>query len=238
MVDTDRIAGTAKELGGKVQGAAGDFVGSSRDSVEGRFREAQGEAQDAYGQAKDTLRNVADDAADYAGDAYDRGSAYLRDGSRVVGSRVEENPLVALLIAGAVGYGLALLLHGRREAPAGPRPPAVAAGGRASSLRGPAAIDREVGARHLGRGGGAQEHRDRRHLIDRDEFLGRLRLEEHVLDHLLLGEPARLHGVGDLALDERRPDVARRDAVRRDAVGGEFEGHRLRKPAMPCLAAT
>ena len=39
---------------------------------------------------------------------------YLRDGSRAVGSRVEENPLIALVIAGAVGYGLALLLHGRR----------------------------------------------------------------------------------------------------------------------------
>ena len=39
---------------------------------------------------------------------------YLRDGSRAVGTRVEENPFIALVIAGAVGYGLALLLHGRR----------------------------------------------------------------------------------------------------------------------------
>lgn len=114
MVDTDRIVGTAKELGGKVQGAAGDFVDSKRDSVEGRFREAQGKAQDVLGQAKDTLRDVADNVTDYAGDAYDRRGEHLRAGREAVSSRVEENPLIALMIAGAVGYGLALLLHGRR----------------------------------------------------------------------------------------------------------------------------
>lgn len=118
MVDTDRIVGAAKELGGKVQGAVGDAAGSSRDSAEGRFREAQGRAQDVYGQTKDNLRDVADNVTDYAGDAYDRvtdrGGAYLRDGTRAVESHVGENPFVALLIAGAVGYGLALLLHARR----------------------------------------------------------------------------------------------------------------------------
>ena len=118
MVDTDRIVGTAKEFGGKVQGAAGDAVGSSRDSAEGRFREAQGRAQEVYGQTKDTLREVADNVTDYAGDAYDRvqdrGGAYLRDGTRAVETHVGENPFIALIIAGAVGYGLALLLHPRR----------------------------------------------------------------------------------------------------------------------------
>lgn len=125
MVDTDRIVGGAKEAVDKVQGAAGDFAGSNRDSVEGRFREAQGEAQNVYGQVKDKARDIADRAGDVASDAYDRAGdiageayersgSYLRDGRAAVGARVEENPLVALLIAGAVGYGLALLVHGRR----------------------------------------------------------------------------------------------------------------------------
>ena len=117
MVDTDRIVGSAKELGGKVQGAVGDAVGSDQASLEGRYREAQGKAQDVYGQAKDTLRDVADNVGDYASDAYDRlsdrGGAYVRDGGRAVSGHVEENPLLALLVAGAVGYGLALLLHRR-----------------------------------------------------------------------------------------------------------------------------
>ena len=63
MVDTDRITGAAKELGGKLQGAVGDLTGSHRDSAEGRFREAQGAAENAYGQAKDTVRHAADRAS-------------------------------------------------------------------------------------------------------------------------------------------------------------------------------
>ncbi|MDH2314006.1 CsbD family protein [Methylobacterium brachiatum] len=118
MVDTDRIVGGAKEALGKVQGTGGDFVGSNRDSVEGRVRDVQGQAQNAYGQVKDKARDIADKASDYAGDvagdAYERGGSYLREGRAAVGARVEENPLVALLIAGAVGYGIALLFHGRR----------------------------------------------------------------------------------------------------------------------------
>ncbi len=136
MVDTDRVVGGAKELGGKIQAAVGDAVGSSRDSVEGRYREVEGRvqetlgqarerardvaedakarAQQAYGQARERVRDTADDLQDYVGDAYDRGGTYVRHGHRVVSARVEESPFLALLIAGAVGYGLALLVHGRR----------------------------------------------------------------------------------------------------------------------------
>lgn len=118
MVDTDRIVGTAKDLGGRAQGAIGDAVGSDRDSLEGRYREAEGRAQRLYGQAKDTVRDIADDVGGYSEDAYDRvsrhGGTYLRDGRERVETQVGENPFLALLIAGAVGYGLALLLHSRR----------------------------------------------------------------------------------------------------------------------------
>ena len=199
-MDKDRITGAAKEVGGKVQGAAGNLTGDHKTELEGRFHEASGKGQstvgqakdavrdaagtasqtakdafnnpgasagqakdavrgaagsaagaakDAYdnagsyaGQAKETVRNAASSAAetakdaynnpdryvgqakeavqsaasvatDYAQDAYNNSGQYIRQGSDVVSQQVEENPLVALLIAGAVGYGLALLIHGR-----------------------------------------------------------------------------------------------------------------------------
>ncbi|GAB6844735.1 uncharacterized protein YjbJ (UPF0337 family) [Methylorubrum rhodinum] len=119
MVDTDRIVGAAKDLGGRAQGAVGDAVGSDRDSLEGRYREAEGRTQRLYGQAKDTVRDVADDLGGYASDAYDRvsrnGGTYLRDGRERVQSQVGDNPFLALLIAGAVGYGLALLVNNARR---------------------------------------------------------------------------------------------------------------------------
>ncbi len=114
MVDTDRITGAARELGGKAQAALGDLAGDRRAQVEGRFREAQGQAENLAGQARDGLRDAADTAIDYAEDAYERGRHAARHGARTVTHAVEETPLVALLLAGAVGYGLALLVHGRR----------------------------------------------------------------------------------------------------------------------------
>ncbi|KAA0108049.1 CsbD family protein [Methylobacterium sp. P1-11] len=157
MVDTDRITGAAKELGGKVQGAVGDLTGSQRDSVEGRARQAAGQAENLYGQAKDTVRDIggkirdtvgglvgsddvehrarraqgaaeehfdraqrsvyraADEAADYAEDAYERGGHVLRRGTREVSHQVAEYPLASLLIAGAVGFGLGLLVSATRD---------------------------------------------------------------------------------------------------------------------------
>ncbi|MCJ2066890.1 CsbD family protein, partial [Methylobacterium sp. J-088] len=68
MVDTDRITGAAKELGGKVQGAVGDLHGSQRHSAEGRAREASGKPENLYGQAKDTVRAAAGQVAHTARD--------------------------------------------------------------------------------------------------------------------------------------------------------------------------
>lgn len=142
-MDTDRIAGAAKELGGKAQSAVGNLAGDKKTEIEGRLNEVAGKGQNILGQAKDAVSNVASSASDIAQDAYNNpgryvdhaqdalrsaaGSAtdlaqdayndpgrYLRQGGDVLQQQVEENPLVALLVAGAVGYGLALLIHGRR----------------------------------------------------------------------------------------------------------------------------
>jgi uncharacterized protein YjbJ (UPF0337 family) len=114
MIDTDRITGAARELGGKVQGGIGDFVGSDRDSLEGRMREAQGRGEALYGQAKDAVRHATGEVADLAEDVYAQAGDSVRQGRNAVSRQVEEAPLASLLIAGLVGYGLAVLIHGRR----------------------------------------------------------------------------------------------------------------------------
>lgn len=122
MVDTDRITGAARELGGKAQGAAGDLTGSRSDAAEGRLREAQGTVVNLYGQAKDavreaagtareTIRDYADEAADVAEDAYARGRQAVREGH----DRSAEWPHVSLVVAGLVGFGLGLLVSARRD---------------------------------------------------------------------------------------------------------------------------
>src|ERR1700744_6180790 len=109
-MDKDRVVGSAKDFAGKVEGAVGGIAGDAGTQAAGRAREAAGTAQNLYGQAKDAARDATDAATSYAKDIYDRGGDNLRDGSQVLAQKVQENPLGSLMIAGAVGFALALFM--------------------------------------------------------------------------------------------------------------------------------
>ena len=109
-MDKDRIAGSAKDFAGKVEGAVGDVTGNAQTQAAGRTREAAGTVQNLYGQAKDAARDAGEAAVGYAKDMYANRNETLRDGTEAVAKRVQEQPLGALLIAGGIGFALALLL--------------------------------------------------------------------------------------------------------------------------------
>ena len=109
-MDNDRIAGSAKDFAGKVEGAVGDIAGDAKTQAAGRVREATGTVQNLYGQAKDAARDAGEAAVSYAKDAYENSGETFRDGSQAIASRVKENPLGSLLIAGGIGFALALLM--------------------------------------------------------------------------------------------------------------------------------
>src|SRR3954470_19360769 len=109
-MDKDRIAGSAKDFAGKVESTVGDLAADAKTQAEGRAREAAGTVQNLYGQAKDAARDAGDAAVGYAKDAFDNSGDSLRDGSEAVAKRVQDNPLGALLVAGGIGFALALLM--------------------------------------------------------------------------------------------------------------------------------
>ena len=109
-MDNDRIYGSAKEFAGKAEGAVGDVTGDAQTQASGRAREAAGAVQDLYGQAKDAARDAADTAANYAKDAYDNRGETIRSGQKAMAKTVRDNPLGSLLIAGGIGFALALLM--------------------------------------------------------------------------------------------------------------------------------
>ena len=90
---------------------------------------AQKIAEHLLDQVRETLRDVADGASGAAREAYNRGEhyarqardqypeaeRYIREGQRAVTERVAGNPLLALLMAGAIGYALAWMIHGQRR---------------------------------------------------------------------------------------------------------------------------
>jgi uncharacterized protein YjbJ (UPF0337 family) len=116
-MDKDRIAGSAKDVAGKVESAVGDMADDTKTQAAGRAREASGTVQNLYGQAKDAAREVKDAARDagdaavsYAKDAYENSGETIRGGSQAVAKTVQDNPLGALLVAGGIGFALALLM--------------------------------------------------------------------------------------------------------------------------------
>jgi ElaB/YqjD/DUF883 family membrane-anchored ribosome-binding protein len=80
-------------------------------------------------QVREALNDVAGSAAEVAGSVYSRGERYaqqareqypeaeryIREGQQAVTHRVTESPLLALFVAGAIGYALAWLIHGQRR---------------------------------------------------------------------------------------------------------------------------
>jgi uncharacterized protein YjbJ (UPF0337 family) len=110
-MDKDRIAGSAKDFAGKVEGTVGNIAGDADTQAAGRVRdEATGTAQNLYGQAKDAAREATDAAVGYAKDAYDNSGDTFRDGSQAIAKKVQDNPLGSMLIAGGIGFALALLM--------------------------------------------------------------------------------------------------------------------------------
>ena len=109
-MDKDRIVGSAKEFAGRAEGAIGDLASDTQTQASGKAREAAGSVQNLYGQAKDAVRDAGETAAGYAKDAYDKPAETLRDGSQAIAQKVQDNPMGALLVAGGIGFALALLM--------------------------------------------------------------------------------------------------------------------------------
>ena len=52
-MDENRVSGTAKNIGGKVEGGVGRFTGDTMTQAEGIAKQVSGAAQDMYGQARE-----------------------------------------------------------------------------------------------------------------------------------------------------------------------------------------
>ena len=52
-MDENRVTGTAKNVGGKIEEGLGRIVGDAQTQLKGQARQVAGSAEDLYGQAKD-----------------------------------------------------------------------------------------------------------------------------------------------------------------------------------------
>jgi uncharacterized protein YjbJ (UPF0337 family) len=59
-MDENRISGTARNLGGKVEEGFGRVVGDAKTRAQGQMKQAEGSIQDLYGQAVDAAQDSID----------------------------------------------------------------------------------------------------------------------------------------------------------------------------------
>ena len=97
------------------------MTGAHETAVKGKATELKGSAENIVGQAKDAIRGVTDQAGDLANEAIKKGrekfpeveQAYRQSGDAAV-QYAKESPLMVVAMAGALGYLLALIIHGRK----------------------------------------------------------------------------------------------------------------------------
>jgi len=89
----DRIAGTAKNLGGKAQEAYGSMTGDRSQEAKGKANQAEGTLRDVYGQAKDA-----------AGEAAEGGTRATNDAQDFVRQYIEQRPYTVAFCALAAGF--------------------------------------------------------------------------------------------------------------------------------------
>jgi len=101
-MNEDRVAGTTRNLGGKVQEGFGHVTGDAKSQADGLINQAAGAAQDLYGQAKETTSDAARVVRQGAIDAED----YVR-------RTIEQRPYTTAFAALCVGWFIGRM--GRRD---------------------------------------------------------------------------------------------------------------------------
>ena len=91
-MDENRISGTARNIGGRVEEGVGRVTGDTKSQAEGLTKQVSGAAQDIYGQARDA-------ASDIAGNVQDSASSF----ERLLRNTIETQPYTSLLIG--IGFG-------------------------------------------------------------------------------------------------------------------------------------
>jgi uncharacterized protein YjbJ (UPF0337 family) len=92
-MNEDRILGTAKNLGGRVQEGFGHVTGDTKSQAEGVINQASGAAQELYGHAKESASDAAQAVRQGAMDAED----YVRH-------TIEKRPYTTAFVALCAGW--------------------------------------------------------------------------------------------------------------------------------------
>jgi uncharacterized protein YjbJ (UPF0337 family) len=100
IMDENRAAGTAEDIGGKAQEGIGRIVGDPKIEAEGVVNQVKGAAQDLYGRAREGASQIADAASETAAAAQKSASSFESS----LRNMIETQPYTAASIALGLGW--------------------------------------------------------------------------------------------------------------------------------------
>jgi uncharacterized protein YjbJ (UPF0337 family) len=92
-MDENRVAGTARNVGSKIEEGLGRVTGDTKTQAEGIVNQVKGSAQDMYGRAQDA-------ASDMAGSARDSATSF----EKLLRNTIETQPYTAVFVALGLGW--------------------------------------------------------------------------------------------------------------------------------------
>ena len=92
-MDENRIAGTARNVGGNAEEAFGRATGNTKLEAEGAVNRLSGAAQDLYGQARDSASDMAETAR-----------AGASSFENLLRNTIEQQPYTAAAVALGIGW--------------------------------------------------------------------------------------------------------------------------------------
>jgi uncharacterized protein YjbJ (UPF0337 family) len=92
-MDENRIAGTARNVGGQAEEAFGRATGNAKIEAEGTVNRLTGAAQDLYGQARDSASDMAETAR-----------AGASSFENLLRNTIEQQPYTAVAVALGIGW--------------------------------------------------------------------------------------------------------------------------------------
>ena len=121
-MNKDELLGGTRYVGGKVEKAVGDAVDSRDWQVDGVVDQVAGGLQHSYGRAKSIIDDAVDSAPELVDEARDRlkevgnrVARVLQKSSETAVQTVRDAPMLWVTAAAIAGYGIARLVHGRRN---------------------------------------------------------------------------------------------------------------------------
>jgi uncharacterized protein YjbJ (UPF0337 family) len=99
-MDENRVAGTARKIGGKAQEGFGSVAGDNKTEAEGIVNQVKGAAQELYGQTRESASQIADAVTDSAASARQTVSSF----ESALRNTIETQPYTAVFLALGVGW--------------------------------------------------------------------------------------------------------------------------------------